>query len=119
MNVLIVEDDPAVALLASFIVKREFGFRVDHHRQVETVGCLDNFDIVILDALLPGGTDGITFGREIRDLYPDMPIIFITGCTDAHNNVVFASITPYIVHKPLSINAKELKQVISTCAAIH
>ncbi len=40
------------------------------------------FDVVILDVRMPPGIDGVETGSKIRQLDPDVEIVFVTGFSD-------------------------------------
>lgn len=83
MKILLVEDDPKVALFIREGLEDE-GYEVDlvYDGQFGKRYALKNFyDIVLLDIILPY-IDGIALCREIRHAKPEMPIIFITALDD-------------------------------------
>ena len=66
------------------------------------------FDVVILDMRMPPGIDGLEAGRKIRQIDPDVTIVFVSGYSD----VTFAELQrrvppPIRLHyfnKPLSFS---------------
>ena len=44
-----------------------------------TLASENRFDVAFLDIELPGHMDGLTLGKNLRDRFPDLNIIFITG----------------------------------------
>ncbi len=40
------------------------------------------FDVVILDVRMPPGIDGVEAGSQIREMDPDVEIVFVTGFSD-------------------------------------
>lgn len=67
-------------------------------------------DILIADLRLADGDDGITSIRRLRELYPQLPALLITGDT-APDRLTMASGTGIkLLHKPIS--AHELTQAI-------
>jgi DNA-binding NarL/FixJ family response regulator len=40
-------------------------------------------DVVVLDVSLPGGMSGIDLLRELKRLYPDLPILVVSGNEEA------------------------------------
>ena len=80
MRVLIVEDDLAAARGVEFML-RSAGAIVDHADNGDDV--LDmvkyyDYDIVILDLMLPG-TDGYEVVRRIRAARVDVPVLIVSG----------------------------------------
>jgi two-component system response regulator RegX3 len=78
-SVLVVDDDPGVLDVVSFMLKRE-GFDVDSER--DGTSALDaarqkSYDIVILDVMLPG-LSGTDVCRELRS-ESDVPILMLTA----------------------------------------
>lgn len=86
-NILLVEDDRAVALAVIYSLKKE-GFIVDHAMNLKTARTMinDNIDIILLDLMLPDG-DGYELCSEIRENGNEVPIIFMTAC-DEESNIV-------------------------------
>ncbi|MEG0307524.1 MAG: response regulator transcription factor [Clostridium sp.] len=86
-NVLLVEDDRAVALAVIYSLKKE-GFNVNHAMNLKTARPMinDDIDLILLDLMLPDG-DGYELCTEIRESGNDVPIIFMTAC-DEESNIV-------------------------------
>lgn len=86
-NILLVEDDRAVALAVIYTLKKE-GFHVEHASNLKEARKLisSKIDIVLLDLMLPDG-DGYEFCTEVRGANNDVPIIFMTAC-DEESNIV-------------------------------
>jgi DNA-binding response OmpR family regulator len=88
MRILIVEDDPKMAILLRDALERRA------HRTVLAVSGTDGLDIarnhefesIILDAMLPG-MDGFTVARSLRDSRISTPILMLTA-RDATRDVV-------------------------------
>ena len=84
-----VDDDPRIRQLLTTYFLDE-GYAVtgaangaemrDHLRQ-------RNFDIILLDLVLPGGQDGLDLAREIRS-QSDVPIMMLTGRDDVVDRIV-------------------------------
>lgn len=64
------------------------------------------FDAVILDVRMPPGISGIVAGRRIRELDPDVILIFVTGFSDVDEEQLARVIPPRemmrYLSKPLS-----------------
>jgi len=78
-SILVVDDDPGVLDVVSFMLRRE-GFEVDEER--DGTAALEaartrNYDIVILDIMLPG-VSGTDICRELRS-ESDVPILMLTA----------------------------------------
>lgn len=87
MNVLLVEDDTALALGVEYALKKE-GFQVISCKSLkESRSALNQtIDLILLDVMLPDG-QGYDFCREIRES-SDLPIIFMTALEDEGNVVL-------------------------------
>ncbi|MGL5084234.1 MAG: response regulator transcription factor [Clostridium sp.] len=86
-NILLVEDDRAVALAVIYSLKKE-GFNVSHAMNLKTARTMikDEIDLILLDLMLPDG-DGYELCSEIREGGNEVPIIFMTAC-DEESNIV-------------------------------
>ncbi len=66
------------------------------------------FDVVILDVRMPPGIDGVEAGCQIRELDPDVEIVFVTGFSDMPLEELQRRVPPPIklhyFNKPLSLS---------------
>lgn len=81
-NILFVEDDPYLGLMVNDLFESR-GFSVTYEKSAESA--LKSFvtevpDLCVLDVMLPG-LDGFELGRKIREMHPDVPIIYLTART--------------------------------------
>jgi CheY-like chemotaxis protein len=64
------------------------------------------FDVVILDVRMPPGIDGVEAGSKIRQLDPEVEIIFVTGFSDVPRDELERRVPPpmklHYFNKPLS-----------------
>jgi len=64
------------------------------------------FDVVILDVRMPPGIDGVEAGSRIRELDPDVEIVFVTGFSDVPREELERRVPPpmklHYFNKPLS-----------------
>lgn len=82
--ILIVEDDPVIAQHVRAVLEDQGNASVQWAADAEAA--LSNAlrtppSIAFLDVRLPGGIDGITVGRELRQKY-GTTLIFVTGSLD-------------------------------------
>jgi CheY-like chemotaxis protein len=85
-TVLLVEDEPAVRLMTSRALQ-EFGYGViEASGGHQALGILEReggrVDILITDVIL-AGMDGPELARRAAELRPELPVLFISGYTDA------------------------------------
>ena len=103
-DIVVVDDDPDVLeFLSSTLVRR--GHSVRAHRAAEdALSDLDQrpADLVIADVMLPG-LSGIDLASVIRDRFPDVAMITITGypSVDTARGAFRAGVVDYLT-KPLS-----------------
>lgn len=85
IKVIIVEDDPMVAMINQQYIERSEGFKI-----IATVGNIGELwnvikenqpDLILLDVYLPGET-GIDFLQKVRQKQFSIPIIMITAAHD-------------------------------------
>jgi CheY-like chemotaxis protein len=79
------------------------------------------FDVVILDVRMPPGIDGVEAGSQIRELDPDVEIVFVTGYSDVPLEELQRRVPPPIkLHyfsKPLSFT--QLAQDVAHMVRAH
>ena len=72
----------------------------------EAADCGKPFDVVILDVRMPPGIDGVETGSQIRELDPDVEIVFVTGFSDVPRDELERRVPPpmklHYFNKPLS-----------------
>ncbi|GAJ27969.1 winged helix-turn-helix domain-containing protein [Acidomonas methanolica] len=89
MRILLVEDDPTVR---NFILKglRETGHVVeeaDNDKDGLFLAVSENFDIIILDRMLPGGIDGLRILETLRAQNNSTPILLLSALADVDERV--------------------------------
>ncbi len=66
------------------------------------------FDVIILDMRMPPGIDGLEAGRKIRQIDPDVTIVFVSGYSDVSYSELQRRVPPPIrlhyFNKPLSFS---------------
>ncbi len=80
MRVLLVEDDPSFgAVLKDYLSMNEYNVThaLDGEKGLESFNA-GEYDICVLDVMMPK-KDGFTLAKEIKQLNPQMPIIFLTA----------------------------------------
>ena len=79
---------------------------------------VDRFDAIITDIKMPGSADGWCVGKRVRELRPDMPVIYASG-DSAENWRKFGVPNSVMLAKPFQVEvALELlrKLVPKMCA---
>jgi CheY-like chemotaxis protein len=79
------------------------------------------FDVVILDVRMPPGIDGVEAGSRIRQLDPDVEIVFVTGFSDVPFEELQRRVPPpvrlHYFNKPLSFT--QLAEDVVTMVRTH
>lgn len=88
-HLLVVDDDPRIRQMLTHYFEDEGYAVVGAADGVEMRAHLrqQNFDIILLDLVLPGGQDGLDLAREIRT-QSDIPIMMLTGRDDVVDRIV-------------------------------
>ena len=83
-SVLILEDDRGIALLERRVLERA-GYAATiastAEEAMERLG-RERFDLVLLDYQLAGPASGLDLYQRLRDRWPDLPAILVTGFSD-------------------------------------
>lgn len=74
MNILIVDDEPIITVLAKRILSKKGWQVLTANSLTEAKAKPGPFDVVVADIRLPNGD-----GRHLRELYPGVPFIVISG----------------------------------------
>ncbi len=88
MRILVVEDDPRMAGLLSRAL-RESGYAVDvvgDGQDAVAQGSFGNYDLIILDVLLPG-FDGFTVCRTLRSSKTATPVLMLSARSEIADRV--------------------------------
>lgn len=79
------------------------------------------FDVIILDVRMPPGIDGVEAGSAIRELDPDVEIVFVTGFSDVPFEELQRRVPPpmrlHYFNKPLSFT--QLAEDVVTMVREH
>jgi CheY-like chemotaxis protein len=76
------------------------------------------FDAVILDIRMPPGINGLEAGKSIRQLDPNVPIVFVSGYSDVSKDELKRAVPPasrvHYFSKPLSFSdlAQEIAEIV-------
>jgi CheY-like chemotaxis protein len=88
-TVLLVEDNPDVALVSTALLE-QLGYQVrrvadaeEALREIEQ----DGVDFVFSDIVMPGKMDGLTLAHRLRQIRPGLPVLLATGYSDAAADV--------------------------------
>jgi PAS domain S-box-containing protein len=87
-TVLLVEDNPDAAEVSAAMLQ-QLGYEV--HRVGDAAAALaavgaQNFDLVISDIVMAGAVDGMALARTIRERAPRLPVLLVTGYSEAAEN---------------------------------
>jgi PAS domain S-box-containing protein len=86
-RVLLVEDDAAVATLTAEML-RELGYQVLHVGSgQEGLNALaadqGSIGLILSDVMMPGGMDGLSFVRELRNDGVQLPVVLVSGYAES------------------------------------
>jgi two-component system OmpR family response regulator len=88
VRALLVEDDPAMALLTKQVLEQE-GFAVDHAvtgNEGHTLAFVNEYDAIVLDLALPD-RNGLTILQALRKDGRSTPVIVLTGSKESQSTV--------------------------------
>ena len=104
MCVLVVEDDTLIRMIlvedltdAGYDV-REAATGDDAMAMLKTLDC--PLKIMVTDIHMPGQQDGLALGMHVRQHYPDVPVIYMTGRPDALQSLTTLGDKQALIRKP-------------------
>ncbi|MEX2580911.1 MAG: response regulator [Verrucomicrobiales bacterium] len=80
-TVMVIDDDPSAIRLIEKALEHEARIRQEYGAPERGALDLEDVDLVVLDYKMPG-RDGLDVLSEIRELYPSVPVLFMTGFGD-------------------------------------
>ena len=105
-RVLVVEDQPELRDLARAVLTRR-GFQVlaapDAPTAMRLAREAGHLDLLVTDVVMPGGT-GIDLAKDLRDLQPDLPILFMSGYSEDVTDIA-GSMSRTFLSKPFAPDA--------------
>jgi len=118
-RVLLVEDDPAVAEMTAGLLV-ELGYAVD--RAADGRAALDRldaagpYDLMLSDMVMPGDLTGLALASATRELRPQLPIVLVTGYSEAATDARSAGFQ--VLSKPYTLlDLRAALELSSTQAA--
>ena len=116
-TILLVEDEDAVRLFSGRAL-RDKGYKVieaeNGDKALELVQAGNKFDLLVTDVVMPR-MDGPTLCKKIRDIYPTMKTIFISGYTeDTFRKNLGHNAHIHFLQKPFTLKdlAQKVKDVL-------
>lgn len=84
IRILVVEDEPIIALnLKQTLIELEYDVVGIANNRCNTMKILNDKtkipDLILMDIYLQGPTTGIDIAHELKDILPDVPVIFLTA----------------------------------------
>jgi two-component system cell cycle sensor histidine kinase/response regulator CckA len=118
-TVMLVEDEDPVRLFSSRALRNK-GYKVIEAKSGEAAldlirSATEKIDLLITDVVMPR-MDGPGLIREVREIHPDMKVIFISGYTeDAFRQRLDTDSEIHFLPKPFSLKqlASKVKDVMS------
>jgi two-component system NtrC family sensor kinase len=107
-TILLVEDNPDVAEVgASYLQQLGYCVRsVDNARAALSALRSDSkIDLVFSDILMPGGMNGLDLARQIREEFPNIPVLLTTGYSGSAQDAVRHGVV--VLQKPYDMRALE------------
>jgi two-component system cell cycle sensor histidine kinase/response regulator CckA len=105
LRVLVVDDEPMVRLVTTKLLRLRGHTVDDADGGAAALDCLDTlqYDLVVTDLSMPG-MSGRELAAEVRRRFPALPVVLLTGDTDAEAE---GSDVSAVVKKPFQLDALE------------
>ncbi len=105
IKVLLAEDDENLSfMLEQYLIQKGFDITVrDNGQNAFDIFCKKSFDLLLLDVMMPK-MDGFTLAKKVREVNPDIPIIFLTAKSQKEDTLEgFNSGADDYITKPFSM----------------
>jgi DNA-binding NtrC family response regulator len=100
---LIVDDEPLIRTYVRVILEGEKLQTVEANNAAEAMRIVQKLggrlDLVVSDIKMPGDIDGIDLAYSIRNCFPSIPVILISGYAD-EDSIRNAGLTFELIRKP-------------------
>lgn len=98
--VLVLEDDKMVADVYKHVIDA-MGLKHEWHTTARSAlsafkAAPSIYDYVIADVFLPGDDDGLAAVKQMREIKPDLPVLFATGLHDELNIARLEKVGSYL-----------------------
>jgi PAS domain S-box-containing protein len=117
-TILLVDDDPQVRHVTASLLEA-YGYQVIEAGGGESAlsSLQASVDLLLTDFAMPG-MNGAELARRVRQQYPALPVLFITGYADLR---ILDAEDQFVVHKPFRDDelAVKLHRALSPGAALH
>ncbi|GFE51921.1 hypothetical protein So717_36740 [Roseobacter cerasinus] len=81
-RILIVEDEPSLLVIMQELIQ-SLGYTTQTARSgneaLDLIQQGEAFDVMITDIVMPGGLGGFDLAKQVRQIRPDLPIIYMSG----------------------------------------
>lgn len=105
LNVLVIDDDPAVLnFFANLLKSKNHKYKITHDREEALVAArAEKFDLVFLDLVLKD-INGVELYKEIKEILPQATIVIITGYPQKAKEIEGALEIAGCLYKPFEID---------------
>lgn len=116
IRILVVDDEKMILDVFSSRMRQfhyHADFFADPEKAYETAKSHPSrYDLLVTDISMPGG-DGIQFARRMREIFPNLPVLFMTGfVTEERRQAALQMGNVLFLEKPFPL-ADTLQQAIS------
>lgn len=106
-TVLVVDDESELLHIASAYLE-DMGFNVitalSGTEALEKLDSIDQLDLLLTDVVMPGGLNGVSLVRQVRQRLPDLPVLYASGYPSGviEENSKMTLDAP-LIHKPYTL----------------